>query len=135
MATKGSDLPRALGERLPLAVLLTAAWLVPGLGHLLLGRRLRAAVFAAVIVVGFVTGIVLEGEVITPRAGDPLSYLAAIATLGAGVLFIATKLAGLGEGVVTAVSYEFGNTFLLTAGMMNLLLVLDTHDIVAGRKD
>ena len=135
MSSRGSDAPRALGARLPLAVLLALAWLVPGLGHLLLGRRLRAAVFAAVIVVGFMTGIALEGELITPRAGAPLSYLAAIANLGAGVLFIAGKLAHLGDGVVTAVSYEFGNTFLLTAGMMNLLLVLDTHDIVAGRKD
>jgi hypothetical protein len=135
VSSAGSDAPRSLGARLPLAVLLTLAWLVPGLGHLLLGRRLRAAVFAAVIAVGFATGIVLEGELIMPRAGDPLSYLAALANLGAGVLFIAAKLARLGDGVVTAVSYEFGNTFLLTAGMMNLLLVLDTHDIVAGRKD
>jgi len=111
------------------------AWIVPGLGHLLLGKRLRAAVFAAVVVVGFVVGILLEGELILPRAGDPLSYLAAIANIGSGVLFIVARLAGLGQGVVTAVSYEYGNTFLLTAGMMNLLLVLDTHDIALGRKD
>jgi hypothetical protein len=124
-----------IGTRLPLPVLMALAWLFPGLGHLLLGRRSRAAVFALVITISFVTGILIEGELIMPRAGDPLSFAAALANLGSGVLFFAARLAHLGEGVVTAVSWEYGNTFLLTAGMMNLLLVLDTHDIAVGKKD
>jgi hypothetical protein len=120
---------------LPLPLLVVLSWLVPGLGHLLLGRKLRAAVFAAVVVAGFVIGVSLRGELILPRPGEPLSYLAAVATIGNGILFVLAKLLGLGEGVVTAASYEFGNSFLLTSGMMNLLLVLDVHDIVVGRKD
>ncbi len=120
---------------LPTPLLLALAWLIPGLGHLVLGRRLRAAVFAVVVVTGFVIGVALHGELILPRPGDPLSYLAAVATLGNGILFIAAKLLGLGDGIVTAASYEFGNSFLLTSGMMNLLLILDVHDIVVGRKE
>ncbi len=123
------------GGGLPLPVLMGVAWLVPGLGHLLLGRRLRAAVFAGVISVAFAVGIALRGELILPRPGDPLSVLAAVASLGNGCLFFLAKALGLGDGVVTAAGYEFGNTFLLTAGMMNLLLVLDVHDIVVGHKD
>jgi hypothetical protein len=111
------------------------AWLIPGLGHLLLGRRLRASVFFAVIAVAFVVGLLLDGELMLPHPGDPLSYLAAIATVGNGVLFAVARLLGLGQGVVTAPGNEFGNTFLLTAGMMNLLLILDTHDIAVGKKD
>lgn len=120
--------------RLPLPILLALTWAIPGLGHFLLRRRLRALVFAGVILVSFVVGLLLQGELIMPRPGDPLSYLAAIATLGNGVLFFLAKAAGLGHGLVTAASWEYGNTFLLTAGMMNLLLVLDVHDIVTGRK-
>lgn len=120
---------------MPLSVLMILAWLIPGLGHLLLGRRRRALVFVAVIAVAFVVGILLQGELILPKSGDPLSYLAFVADLGNGALFLGAKLAGLGAGVVTADSYEFGNTFLLTAGMMNLLLVLDTHDIATGKKE
>lgn len=124
-----------LPAHLPMAVLLVLSWLVPGLGHLLLGKRLRAAVFAVVIVIGFMIGLRLDGELIMPRAGDPISYLAAIAIVGNGALFILAKALSFGQGVVTAPAYEFGNTFLLTAGMMNLLLVLDAHDIAVGRKD
>lgn len=116
-------------------VLMGVAWLVPGLGHLLLGRRLRAAVFAGVIAVAFAVGIVLRGELMLPRPGDPLSVLAAVASLGNGCFFFLAKALGLGDGMVTAAGYEFGNTFLLTAGMMNLLLVLDVHDIAVGHKD
>ena len=125
----------APGLPLPLPALMAAAWLVPGLGHLLLGRRSRAAVVAAVIVVAFVVGALLQGELMFPQSGDPLSYLAFIAGLGNGALFFVARFLGFGQGVVTSPSYEFGNTFLLTAGMMNLLLVLDTHDIAVGKKD
>ncbi len=119
----------------PLPVLMVLAWLVPGLGHMLLGRRSRAAVFFVVVVIAFLLGITLDGELILPHAGDPLSYLAAIASVGNGVLFFVARAVGLGQGVVTSPAFEFGNTFLLTAGMMNLLLVLDVHDIGTGKKD
>ncbi len=39
-----------------------------------------------------------------------------------------------GAGLVTAVSYEYGNTFLMTAGLLNFLVILDAYDIAAGRK-
>jgi hypothetical protein len=124
-----------LAGHLPVPVLMLFAWLVPGLGHLLLGRRLRAAVFFSVIAIGFVLGLALDGELMLPHAGDPLSYLATVASLGNGLLFFIARSLDLGRGVVTAPGNEFGNTFLLTAGMMNLLLILDTHDIAVGKKD
>ena len=127
--------PEEQGTRLPVPVLVLLAWFVPGLGHLLLGRRLRAAVFFAVISVGFIVGLALDGELILPHAGDPLSFLAAIASVGNGLLFFVARALNLGQGTVTAPGYEFGNTFLLTAGMMNLLLLLDTYDIALGKKD
>ncbi len=120
-------------RRAPIGLLILA-WLVPGAGHLVLGRRLRAAVFAAVIFAGFVTGLLLHGELAVPRPGAPFSWLAFLACLGNGLLYIASRLTGLGHGDVTAWGFLYGNTFLITAGLMNLLTVLDVSDISRGVK-
>lgn len=141
-----TDRDKPAGLVLPLPVLLVLAWLVPGLGHALLGRRLRAAVFFVVVVVGFVLGLALDGELMLPASGDalaflsmpasdPLRFLALIASVGNGLMFFIAHAVGAGQGTVTAAAYEFGNTFLLTSGMMNLLLILDAHDIATGKKD
>jgi hypothetical protein len=51
-----------------------------------------------------------------------------------GLPYLAATLLGLGAGVVTAASYEYGNTFLIVAGLLNMLVVLDAYDIALGRK-
>ena len=62
-----------------------------------------------------------------------------IANLGSGVLYIVSWLLGIGfaEDPVKAarVTYEYGNTFLLIAGLLNYLVMLDAFDIAAGRRD
>lgn len=115
-------------------MLLAAAWFIPGLGHLILGRRLRAAVFAGVILASFVTGLLLQGELAVPRSGQPFSYLAFLACLGTGAPYVVGRLLGLGLGDPMAAGFGYGNTFLVTAGLMNLLTVLDVSDIARGLK-
>ncbi len=66
-------------------------------------------------------------------SGSP--WLAAVACLGNGILFLGAKLFGLGHGEPTAWGFSIGNTFLYTAGLMNLLTVLDVSDIARGSKD
>ncbi len=41
---------------------------------------------------------------------------------------------GLGRGDVVAITYEYGNTFIIAAGLLNMLVVLDVFDIAKGRK-
>ena len=41
---------------------------------------------------------------------------------------------GAGGGEVTAATFEYGNTFLIVAGLLNFLVVLDAFDIAMGRK-
>ena len=39
---------------------------------------------------------------------------------------------GPGQGVVTAASYEYGNTFLIVSGLLNMLVALDAYDVALG---
>jgi len=115
--------------------LLLVAWLIPGLGHLILGKKNRAAVFAAVIAASFLTGVVLHGALAVPQPGAPFSWLAFLACFGNGVLYIAGHLFGFGNGTAVTAGFGYGNTFFITAGLMNLLAVLDVSDISKGAKD
>ncbi len=117
----------------PLAVC-AAAWAIPGAGHLLLGRFGRGLVFLVTLPLMFAAGLWLEGQIFSFDFSQPLVALEAFADLGIGLLYIGTAAMGLGGGRVVAVTYEYGNTFLLVAGLLNMLVVLDAFDIAEGRK-
>ena len=112
------------------------AWLLPGAGHFYLGRRRRAAVFFAIVVFMFVIGLSIDGNLYTLQESGRalLRILASLGTMGAGVIYFIARSLGP-HGDVTSMTYEYGTTFTLTAGLMNLLLVLDCFDIAEGRKD
>lgn len=110
------------------------AWLVPGAGHFYLGRRGRAAIYFAVVVASFALGLLLDGRIYLPERGAPLTLFGALAQAGTGLPWILHRLLGGSTGDVHSVTWEHGTTFLITAGLMNLLLSLDAHDIARGRK-
>ena len=111
------------------------AWLFPGLGHFWLGRRRRALVYAGIVTAMFLLGLSFEGRLYTVERSQPLTILATFAVYGAGLLNIAARLFVENPGgAVLSVTYEYGCAYLLTSGLMNLLLVLDAWDVAAGRK-
>jgi hypothetical protein len=114
-----------------------AAWAIPGLGHLILGRWRKAIVFLVAIPLMFFTGLWLQGRLFPLLPFDlsqPLVELAAIADLGVGLVYFSASPLNLGAGKVVAVTYEYGNAFLIVAGLLNMLVVLDAFDIALGRK-
>ena len=116
-------------------VLLALAWVVPGLGHYLLGRRRTGLAFAAIVVVTFLAGISFQGRLYSVEPGQPLTILATFAVYGSGILNVAARLFSDNPGgAILSPTYEYGCAYLLTAGLMNLLLVLDTWDIATGKK-
>jgi hypothetical protein len=148
--------PRARPRVSPFAPCLLA-WLVPGLGNLWLGRRGRAAAFFVVVLVTFALGIASGGTSAVIDRQQPLSYLAILDNLAMGPFDLLARRLTLGELVyrlpdaevdprrqeiltrvrdrVRIPTYEYGSTFLLAAGLMNILLILDAFDIASGRKD
>jgi hypothetical protein len=127
----------AAKSNFPLRAVLLAvvAWLLPASGHLLLGKRFRALGFALVLLIAFGLGMRLEGNLYRPVPGQPLSYLATLGAMGIGAPYFVARYGADYQGKPEAQGFEYGTIFLLSAGLMNLLLVLDVWDIARGRKD
>lgn len=121
----------------------TAGWFVPGLGHLMLRSWGRAALMGGAVWLCFILGLAMGGHMYDLSNGDGIGSTLLlvppmIANIGSGALFIFSWLLDIGfaEDVEKAarVTYEYGNTFLLIAGLLNYLVMLDAFDIAAGRK-
>jgi hypothetical protein len=134
LGQSAADAPRASAEPGTLVLVCLAGWAVPGVGHLWLGRRQKAAVFFLALIAMFMTGLLLQGRLFSFDFSEPLVALAAFANAGMGLPWILALMMNVGKGVVTAVSYEYGNCFLIVAGLLNFLVVLDAFDIAVGRK-
>ena len=119
---------------MPPALVCAVSWLVPGAGHLMLGRREKGIIFFVTLVAMFAVGLGLDGRLAAFDFSDPLVGLAAIANLGMGIPYFIARAMDLGQGVVTAASYEYGNTFLIVAGLLNMLVAIDAYDVRLGRK-
>ena len=111
-----------------------AAWLIPGAGHLWQGRLQKGLTFLMTLPLMFATGLWLEGRIFPFQPAEPLVALAAIADIGIGVPYFIAKALGAGGGRVVALTYEYGNAFIIVAGLLNMLVVLDAFDIAQGRK-
>lgn len=133
------------------------AWLFPGLGHFILGKRHRAIVFCIVVLATLALGIGSDGTAAVMDRQKPLSYLATFDNVALGPLDLVGRYLTFGRIVyrmpssesdpvriemverlrarVRSVTFEYGSTFFLTAGLMNILLILDVFDISMGRKD
>ena len=117
-----------------LALLCVAAWAIPGAGHLWLGRRHKGMAFLIALPVMFAIGLAIRGRIFPFDVADPLVGLAAIADLGIGLTYFVAGALGYGAGDVRAITYEYGNAFLIVAGLLNLLVVVDAYDVALGRK-
>jgi hypothetical protein len=111
-----------------------AAWFLPGAGHLWLGWRQKGIVFLVTLTLMFTFGLWLEGRLFPFEVSQPLVALAAVADIGVGLPYLIAKATGVGAGRVVAITYEYGNTFVIAAGLLNMLVVLDAFDIAKGRK-
>jgi len=123
------------------------AWLVPGVGHLLLGRWGRAALMGGSVWLCFFLGLAMGGHMFDLSAGQGpsqtllqtlLQIPPMIANLGSGILYIVSWLLDYGFAddpqQAARATYEYGTTFLLIAGLMNYLTMNDAFDIAVGRK-
>lgn len=112
-----------------------AAWAVPGLGHWLLERRWRALVLFAAILLMFAFGLLMKGQYFSTGSSSYLESLGYFGELCAGLAMPAARFFGYAGGDPFFASSDFGTAFLVSAGMLNVLAILDTYDIAIGRKN
>lgn len=98
------------------------------------GQTRKAAILGSVLVAMFAIGLASSGRLFQFTTSEPLVLLAAVAQWMLGLPRLVAALGGWGPGVVTAITYESGNTFLITAGLLNILVALDAFDYAVGRK-
>jgi hypothetical protein len=113
---------------------LVLAWLVPGLGHLYVRRTMRGFLFFLLVLVCLWVGCSLQGNLYQPISGQPLTFLATAGAMGMGLPYFILRYGLDYAGDIVGAGYEYGTAFLLTAGLMNWLLVLDAWDLARGKK-
>ena len=117
------------------------AWFIPGVGHLIQQKWWRAVLMGGAVWICFFVGMGMGGHLFDLEAEGSSALLQAppmIANLGTGALYLVSWLLDSGfkddPAQAARATYEYGNTFLLIAGLLNYLTMLDAFDIAAGRK-
>ena len=134
-ATTSRKIETAAEAKSPLfSTALLLGWLVPGAGHLLSRRWVRAGLLFAAIGLMFILGLLMQGKLYVPNPGDPLVFLGFIGDLGSGLLYIGGRLFGAGQTPVQVVTADYGTKFIVVAGLLNVIAAVDAHNIRIGRK-
>lgn len=114
-------------------VVCVVAWLIPGGGHFYQGKTGRGLLFLGVVTFLFIMGLSMHGQLFSWQPGF-FGFLKFFADAAIGLLYIIGKMVGWGVGDIRSFGYEYGNTYLYTAGLLNMLVVVDAFDIALGRK-
>ena len=112
---------------------LIVGWLVPGAGHFLVRKWGRGALLALSILSMFVLGLAMQGKVYS-GAHDILDILGLAGDLGSGLLYVVSRVLGLGAESVQVTTADYGTRFIVVAGLLNVIAAVDAHNLRTGRK-
>ncbi|OHB70345.1 MAG: hypothetical protein A2W23_02510 [Planctomycetes bacterium RBG_16_43_13] len=128
-ADKQGDGVKSSGKSMLLAALL--GWLIPGAGHLYLGKQWKALFFFMVLVFTYLTGLYFTGFR-TVSWGDNQFYY--IGNYGSGAtLFLGNVLSQeKAHPVEGRVEYfDVGLLYTCVAGLLNAVIVLSLYELAA----
>lgn len=125
-----------VGKWIPAVAL---AWLIPGGGHFLLKRPGRGGLIAASVTAMFLLGLMMRGALFQPQTGDLLTTViycgGFVGDLLSGVLYLFTVWLGYAQPDVAGHVHDYGAKFLVGAGLLNLLAMVDVFEIATGKKN
>jgi hypothetical protein len=87
----------------------------------------------------FVFGLFMRGMMFTPQSGDVLTtiinYGGFVADIASGALYLIAAMFGYSQPDMPGDVHDYGTKFLVTAGLLNILAIVDAYEIAAGKKD
>ncbi|MDQ6666233.1 MAG: hypothetical protein M3Z23_17785 [Acidobacteriota bacterium] len=120
------------------AVPVLLSWVIPGGGHFFLKRRGRALMLLASVALMFFAGLAMRGAMFKPQRSDLLTtlinYGGFVSDLATGSLYFLATTMGYSQADVAGHVHDYGTKFLVTAGLLNILAMVDCYEIAAGRK-
>jgi hypothetical protein len=120
---------------------LLVSWFIPGGGHLLLKRTGRGAVLMSTVVIMFVLGLLMRGVMFQPTRADLLTTIITcggfLGDLASGLLYLLAYVFGYVNNVVDVAGHvhDNGTKFLVAAGLLNILAIIDAYEIAKGKKE
>ena len=115
------------------------AWLVPGGGHFLLKRYGRGGLLLLSVASMFLLGLMMRGPMFQPQGGDLLTviiyYGGFLGDLASGLLYLLSVWLGYNQPDVAGHVHDYGAKFLVAAGLLNVLAMVDAYEIAIGKKD
>ena len=113
-------------------------WIVPGGGHFFLKRTGRGALLLTSISVMFLVGLMMRGMMFTPQSSDLLTtiinYGGFVGDLASGAPYLISMMFGYSQVDMPGAVHDYGTKFLVTAGLLNILAIVDAYEIAAERK-
>jgi hypothetical protein len=135
MATEHAKSP-LIGTWAPVVGL---GWLLPGGGHFLLKRSGRGALLMVSVILMFLLGLMMRGAMFQPQTGDILTTIiycgGFLGDLASGLLYLLASWLGYSQPDVAGHVHDYGTKFLVAAGLLNILAMVDAYEIATGKKD
>jgi hypothetical protein len=115
------------------------AWLVPGGGHFLLKRPGRGALLLASVAIMFLLGLMMRGAMFQPQTGDVLTTIiycgGFVGDLASGLFYLMAVWLGYAQPDMPGHVHDYGTKFLVAAGLLNVLAMVDAYEIATGEKN
>jgi hypothetical protein len=115
-------------------VFMVLGWFVPGLGHALQKKYVRALLFFGSILAMTAMGLSMGGKVYPFQTDNPLTILAFFADIGNGLFYGLARYFAWGQGQLERATFEFGTAYIAGAGLLNFLVALDAYDLGVGKR-
>ena len=112
-----------------------AAWCVPGLGHLLLRRWGKALVYFLTVGSLAVAGLLMRGNIFHSNGADAFEMLGYVADIGSGIFYFLAQRIDVAGPDVSHAAGDYGTRLIATAGVLNMLCVLEAFEIGLRRRE